>query len=164
MPSLRSILLPLLAASAITSAERLRVVFSSGSFSTISGPGGDSESNFHEGFAILNEKDEAIYNDGTPDQHSPCKNVDDGREFTIEGDCWDSPRTFKCKSEFDGSPDKCEVKDGDGKSLGTGEGKSHTTFIGIAIALDASCVVEFDSDGDGCPVDEGDGPLHVTSG
>lgn len=162
MPSLRSTLLGLVATSATVYAEHLKVVFSSGSFSSISGPAGGNTNGHYNGFAIINDAGEAIYNDGTPYDHVPCYNTDGGRTFTIEGDCWDTPRTFHCLADFGGSPESCEVKDGDGNSLGTGEGQSDTTFIGIAIGVDASCVIEFDSDGDGCPVDDGNGPLHAT--
>lgn len=56
------------------------------------------------------------------------------------------------------------MKDSGDNSLGSGDGQTDTTFIGISIGTDASCVVEFDTNGPGCPVDEGDGPLSVTSG
>ncbi|KAJ5514939.1 hypothetical protein N7463_004491 [Penicillium fimorum] len=164
MLSLRSALLCLTATSATVYAERLRVVWSSGGFSSISGPAGGSTSGQFEGFAILNEAGQAIFNQADPADHSPCYNTDDGREFTIEGDCWATPRKFKCKGNFGGHPETCEVKDGNGNSLGTGEGHTDTTFIGIAIGQDGSCVVEFDSDSDGCPVDDVNSPLHVTSG
>lgn len=164
VPFLRTALLGLLATSATVHAEHLKVVWSAGDFSTISGPAGGNQNGHYAGFAIINDAGEAIYNDGTPDDHSPCYNTGDGREFTIEGDCWNSPRTFKCKADFAGHPDTCEVKDGNGNSLGTGKGQEDTTFIGISIGQDASCVVEFESDGDGCPVDDGNEPLHVTSG
>ncbi|KAJ6095336.1 hypothetical protein N7486_006082 [Penicillium sp. IBT 16267x] len=162
MPSLRNTLLCLMASSATVYAEHLKVVWSSGDFSTISGASGGNENGQYSGFAIINDAGEAIYDQAFPDNHSPCYNTGDGREFTIEGDCWSTPRKFKCKSDFGGHPDTCEVKDGN--SLGTGKGETDTTFIGIGIGEDASCVVEFDSDSDGCPVDDGNGPLHVTSG
>ncbi|OJJ52514.1 hypothetical protein ASPSYDRAFT_51926 [Aspergillus sydowii CBS 593.65] len=159
--TLKTILFLLTATSATVSAEHLKVVFSAGDFGAIGGSNGNYAS-----FAIINDNGDAIYNDGTPADRSPCYNTGDGREFTIEGDCWSTPRTFKCKSDFAGHPSTCEVKDGDGNSLGTGEGVTNTNFVGIAIGEDSTCVVEFDSDdgGDGCPVDDGNGPLHVTSG
>ncbi|KAL4865218.1 hypothetical protein BDV12DRAFT_188325 [Aspergillus spectabilis] len=155
MTPLRNTILFLLAAASLTvHAERLKAVFSSGTFSTISGPAGGSSSGGYNGFAIIRENGEAIYNDGTPAEHVPCRNVDDGRTFTIEGDCWASPRQFYCMSDFGGQPETCRVLDGSGA----------TTFIGISIGMDATCVVEFDSDDSGtCPVDDGNGPLHVTS-
>lgn len=164
MVSLRTTLLCLMATSATVYGEHLKVVWSSGDFSTISGPAGGNTNGHYKGFAIINDAGTAIYNQGTPDDHSPCYNTGDGREFTIEGSCWSSPRKFKCKSDFGGHPSTCEVKDGDGNSLGTGKGQEDTTFIGISIGQDASCAVEFDSDSDGCPEDDGNGPLHVTSG
>ncbi|PKY09365.1 hypothetical protein P168DRAFT_278855 [Aspergillus campestris IBT 28561] len=164
MPSLRASLLLLIAAtSTAVNGERLKVVWSSGSFSTVSGPAGNESGNYN-GFAIFDEAGKAIYDQGTPDNHSPCYSTDDGREFTIEGDCWDTPRKFKCKSNLAGNPQTCEVKDGNGNSLGKGDGKTDTTFIGIAIGMDSSCVVEFDADSHNCPEDDGNGPLHVTSG
>lgn len=156
----------LLAVSAPIYAEHLKVIFSSGDFSTISGPAGGNTNGHYSGFAIVNDNGDAIYDNGFPDDHSPCYNTDGGRTFTIEGDCWSSPRTFHCEADFGGHPDNCEVKDGDGNSLGTGKGQTDTTFIGISIGQDASCVIEFDSDDTdgGCPKDDGNGPLHVTSG
>ncbi|KAJ5361609.1 hypothetical protein N7541_002453 [Penicillium brevicompactum] len=149
MAPLRNALLALMATSATVYAEHLKVVWSNGDFSTISGPSGGNTNGHYSGFAIINDAGDAIYDQGFPDDHSPCYNTGDGREFTIEGDCWSTPP---------------QIQDGDGNSLGTGEGQTDTTFIGIAIGQDASCVVEFDSDSDGCPVDDGNGPLHVTSG
>ena len=58
----------------------------SGSFSTISGPSGGSQSGGYKGFAIINDNGEAIYDQAYPDDHSPCYNTDGGRTFTIEGD------------------------------------------------------------------------------
>ena len=163
MAPLRNTLLFLMASSATVYAEHLKAVWSSGSFSTVSGPSGN-ENGGYSGFAILNDAGEAVYDQPYPDDHAPCYNTGGGREFTIEGDCWSTARKFKCLSDFGGSPQNCEVKDADGNSLGTGDGKTDTTFIGIAIGQDASCVVEFDSDGSDCPVDNGNGPLGVTSG
>ncbi|GKT52176.1 uncharacterized protein ColSpa_12357 [Colletotrichum spaethianum] len=162
--SLCTLFLGLLSISATAYAEHLRVVWSSGSFSTISGPAGGSQSGGYSGFAIINDADEAIYDQAYPDDHSPCYNTGDGRTFTIEGDCWDTPRVFHCKSDFGGSPKNCDVSTSDGNQLGSGTQQKDTNFIGIAIGIDASCVVEFDSDGTSCPVDNGNGPLHVTSG
>ncbi|KAJ5666929.1 hypothetical protein N7462_011338 [Penicillium macrosclerotiorum] len=163
VPSHTALLL-LAATSATVYAEHLKVVWSAGDFSTISGPAGGNTNGHYAGFAIINDAGEAIYNDGFPADHSPCYNTDGGREFTIEGACWSTARKFKCLADFAGHSQDCEVKDGDGNSLGTGEGQTDTIFIDIAIGQDASCVVEFESDSDGCPVDDGNGPLHVTSG
>lgn len=150
-----------MAASATVNADVLRVVFSSGSFSTISGTVG-SENGHYGGFAIINDEDVAIYSNPTPNNYSPC--LGNTRHFTIEGDCWATPRTFLCTAAFNGSPESCEVQDGNGNILGSSKGVSDTTFIGIAIGTDSSCVVEFNSDDSGiaCPLDDGNGPLHVT--
>lgn len=164
MPSLRASLLLLAAAtSTVVSGERLKAVWSAGDFSTISGPTGNESGHFKR-FAIFDSAGKAIYSQPYPGDHSPCYNKGDGREFTIEGDCWDTARKFKCKSDFGAHPEYCEVKDKDGKSLGTGEGKSNTEFIGIAIGMSGACVVEFDAKSHNCPEDDGNGPLHVTSG
>lgn len=162
MAPLRTALLFLMASSATVYAEHLKAVWSSGGFSTVAGTSGN-ENGHYSGFAILNDAGEAVYDQAYPDDHAPCY-TGDGREFTIEGDCWSTARKFKCVAAFDGNPDNCEVKDANGNSLGTGDGKTDTTFIGIAIGQDSTCVVEFDSDGSDCPVDNGNGPLHVTSG
>ncbi|KAF5636771.1 uncharacterized protein FTJAE_5967 [Fusarium tjaetaba] len=166
MPSLRNTLFGLLAAtlSSTVAAEHLRVVWSQGDFSTISGPSGGSQSGHSSGFTILKDDGTAIYSKAYPADHSPCYNTGDGREFTFGGDCWTKERKFRCKSSFAGDPETCEVKDQDGNSLGTGEGKTDTTFIGIAIAQDSACVVEFNTDDDeDCPKDE-DNNLGVRSG
>lgn len=158
MPSVRSIALSTVAVLATAAqAEHLRVVWSSGSFSTVGG-----ESGGYKGFAILNDAGEAIYDQSTPNDHSPCYNTDGGRTFTIDGDCWDTPREFHCESSFGGLPESCSVADGDGNVLGEGTGQKDTEFIGISIGQDSTCVVEFDSDGGGCPVDDGNGPLHAS--
>ncbi|CZT17830.1 uncharacterized protein RCC_03666 [Ramularia collo-cygni] len=160
--SLRHTLLCLMATSAtITYAEHLRVVWSSGTFSTISGPSGN-ENGGYSGFAIINDAGEAIYDEDYPDDHVPCTYA--GRTFTIEGDCWDTGRQFSCVADFGGAPSTCEVLDSAGVSLGKADAQKDTTFIGIAIGTDASCVIEFESNGTACPVDDGNGPLHVTSG
>ncbi|KAL4807225.1 hypothetical protein BDV18DRAFT_159444 [Aspergillus unguis] len=152
-----------LAATTYVSAEHLKVVFSAGDFSTISGPNGGNTNGHYSGFAIVRDDGTAIYNDGSPNDHSPCYNTDGGRTFKIEGDCWASPRVFFCEADFAGHPETCEVRDADGNVLGSGEGQTDTDFIGIAIGQDSSCVVEFDSDDAGtCPEDDGNGPLHVT--
>ncbi|KAI8181005.1 hypothetical protein KHU50_002738 [Colletotrichum sp. SAR 10_65] len=164
MSSIRNLFLGLLGLSATAYAEHLRVVWSSGSFSTISGPGAGSQSGHYSGFAIINDNGEAIYDDSTPSDHSPCYNTGNGRTFTIEGSCWNTPRVFHCKSDFGGIPETCDVSTKDGNELGSGTQQKDTEFIGISIGIDGSCVVEFDSDGPGCPVDDGNGPLHVTSG
>ncbi|KAF4457677.1 hypothetical protein F53441_437 [Fusarium austroafricanum] len=165
MPSPRNVLFSILAASlsSTVAAEHLRAVWSQGDFSTISGPSGGSQSGHSSGFTILKDDGTAIYSQAYPDDHSPCYNTGDGREFTLGKDpCWKSERRFRCKSKFSGDPQSCEVKDKDGKSLGSGEGKTDTTFIGIAIAQDAACVVEFNTDdGEDCPKDS---QLAVTSG
>ena len=162
MPSFRNFLLCLMATSTTVYAEHLKVIWSNGDFSTVSGPTGGNTNGHYTGFAILNEAGEAVYDQAYPDDHAPCTNS--GREFTIEGDCWRTARKFRCNADFGGHPRTCEVKDQDGNSLGKADGKTNTNFIGIAIGQDASCVIEFDSDSDGCPVDKGNGPLHVTSG
>ncbi|KAF4458368.1 hypothetical protein FALBO_14900 [Fusarium albosuccineum] len=103
----------------------------------------------------------AIYTQDYPDDHSVCY-TDDGREFTIEGGCSKQARKFKCICNIAGDPETCEVKDKDGNSLGTSEGQTDTTFIGIAITQDSSCVVEFGTEvSEDCPTDN---DLHVTFG
>ncbi|TLD04589.1 hypothetical protein E2P81_ATG10644 [Venturia nashicola] len=162
MPSIRSTLITLASSLATAHAEHLRAVFSSGSFSTITGPNGEGGgSGFETGLTILNDNNEAIYHAKNPANYSPC--FAEGRTFEIEGDCWDTPFRFYCDAKLSGSPEYCAVQDANGKQIGYGEGKTETTFIGIAIALDATCVVEFESNGGGCPLDNSEaGALHAT--
>lgn len=162
MPSFKNIFLGLAATATIAQAEHLRVVWSAGQFSTISGPdGGSSSSGNYDGFAIIRDDGEAIYDESYPYGYSPCFNTGGGRTFAIEGDCWDSQFQFHCEADFGGNPESCDVRDASGNVLNAGDGQKDTTFIGIAIGIDGSCVAEFESDGGGCPVDDGNGPLHA---
>ncbi|KAL5339933.1 hypothetical protein BJX70DRAFT_397175 [Aspergillus crustosus] len=167
MASVLSTAILLLAASAPIHAERLKVVWSQGSFSTITGPNGEcGGSGVYNGFGIFNSDRVIIYDQAYPDDHSPCYNTGDGRTFTIEGDCWGSARQFHCLADFGGFPQDCSVLDASGNVLASGSGRTDTDFIGIAIGQDGTCVLEFDSEDNGtaCPEDTGNGPLHVTSG
>ncbi len=60
MAPLRNTLILLMAASTVY-AEHLRVVFSAGSFSSISGPNGGNQNGGYSGFAILNDAGDAVY-------------------------------------------------------------------------------------------------------
>ncbi|KAF4949305.1 hypothetical protein FSARC_13512 [Fusarium sarcochroum] len=165
MPSPQKTLISVLATSLATTANaaHLRAVWTTGSFQTTPGPGGNGESGHFTGFTILNDKNEAIFNSKTPGEKSPCFSTKGGREFTMGDDpCWHQDRKFQCKSNLAGNTEGCEVKDQDGNSLGTGEGKTDTTFIGIAIGQDSTCVVEFNTDDDeDCGANSG---LKVKSG
>lgn len=167
MVSLRTALVSLAAISLSSTAyaEHLRVVWSSGRFSTISGPsGGGSQSNGYSGFAIIRDDGVAIYSKADPDNHAPCYTTGSGREFTIEGDCWNQPRKFRCRCGMNANPEACEIKGKEGYTLGSGEGQQDTTFIGIAIGTDSSCVAEFDTtEGEECPPDA-ENNLRVTDG
>jgi hypothetical protein len=159
MPSIRNTLITVVAASLATTANaaHLRAVWSSGSFQTASGPGGDGESGHFTGFAILNDDNQAIFQQDAPGDKSPCFSTKGGREFIVGDDpCWKQDRKFLCKSNLAGNAENCEVKDQGGASLGTGEGKTDTTFIGISIGQDSTCVVEFEtSDDESCGADSG---------
>lgn len=154
MPSFKNTLLILAAAAATAQAERLRVVWSAGSFSALAGPkGAGGGSGYSTNFAIINEDGDAIYEESTPYDYSPCFQYD-GRDFQIAGDCWDSYSfRFFCVANFAGEPESCAVKDYDGNVLDEGESKSNIEFKGIAIDTAGACVAEFESDGDGCPLD-----------
>lgn len=161
MVSLRATLLCLVATSGTVYGERLRAVWSSGSFASISGPdGGSAGSNYDSGFTILNKDGNPIYENGWPGDHSACQQYD-GREWTMEGACWNKALKFYCKADFAGTPEECEVRNDQGIAIGKGVGIRNTKFIGIAIGTDASCAIEFDSDSAGCPVSEGEGPFKV---
>lgn len=166
MPSVQSILLTLVASTAtLVQSEHLRVVWSSGAYSAITGPKGNGGGSGHTaGFAIFNDDGDAIYEQANPYGYSPCFSTGDGREFGIDGDCWDTQFNFHCKANFDGSPGDCAVKDTNGNVLGSGEGQTDTKFIGIAIGQDSTCVVEFDSSGSGCPVYDPDNAALLATG
>ena len=161
-------LLGITAFSASASAEHLRAVFSSGTFSSISGPSGGSLSAQYSGFAILNDAGEAIYTQAYPDDRRSCFSTNGGREFTIEGNCWAQARKFQCKSDLGGNVENCQVKGHNDYVFGSSEGTTDTEFIGIAISQDSTCVVEFESEPaegyEGCPALGKDSDLAVTSG
>ena len=161
-------LLVVTAFSASASAEHLRAVFSSGTFSSISGPSGGSLSAQYSGFAILNDAGEAIYTQAYPDDRRPCFSTNGGREFTIEGNCWAQAHKFQCKSDLGGNVENCQVKGHNDYVFGSSEGTTDTEFIGIAISQDSTCVVEFESEPaegyEGCPALGKDSDLAVTSG
>jgi hypothetical protein len=159
MPSLPTIALALATSLAVAQAEHLRVVWSSGTFGAIGGPGGSGENGHYDNFAIIRDDNEAVYTESYPYGYVPCRNG--GRTFEICGDCWDSCFRFECASDFGGHPESCAVQDGSGNVIDSGSAMTDTDFIGIAIGIDSTCVVEFESDGGGCPVDDGNGPLHA---
>jgi len=161
MPSLHSIALALAASFTLAQAEHLRVVWSAGTYGAIGAPGGSGENGHYDDFAIIRDDGEPVYTESYPYGYAPCFSTGDGRTFEICGDCWDSCFRFKCESNLAGHPDSCEVQDGSGGVIDSNSAMTDTDFIGIAIGIDATCVVEFESDGGGCPVDEGNGPLHA---
>lgn len=157
MPSFKNALLVLVTAAATAQAERLRVVWSAGSFSAMAGPkGAGGGSGYKTGFAIINEDGEAIYDEDYPYDYAPCFQ-NDGRDFEIVGECWDSYSfMFHCVADFGGNPESCAVKDWEGNVLAEGESGSGTDFKGISINTGGACVAEFESDGPGCPADDND--------
>ncbi|KAF4986286.1 hypothetical protein FDECE_16029 [Fusarium decemcellulare] len=123
--------------------QSLQVVWSSGAFETISGPGGGNEIGHDSGFAITDADGVELYSAAYPGDHAPCYNTGDGRTFTLTSTCWSRERKFKCKAKFDGNPDTCSVLDSSDNTLAEGTGDSHITFIGIAISSEGSCGVSF---------------------
>lgn len=149
MPSLRSVLLGFAAMSSASLAkEKLQVVWSSGHFSTIAGPNGGNEFGHDSGFAVTNDKGQSYFDSAYPADHAPCYNTGDGREFKVMSSCWKAPRSFKCKSNFGGNPESCEVFDSVGNSLAKGKGNTDTKFIGIALTQSSSCGVNFELEAD----------------
>ncbi|KAF5579441.1 hypothetical protein FPCIR_11099 [Fusarium pseudocircinatum] len=160
MFTLRTTLLSLAALTSPALAEHLRIVWSKGDFSTISGPNGGNQNGHWSNFAIIDKNGDAIFTDAYPGGYAACQ-IDDGREFAIEGLCWSAPRKFLCVSNIAGNPQSCEVKDNNGNSLGKAEGNTNWDFIGIAIGSTGGCVVEIDTE-DSCPAMGQDGnDLHV---
>jgi hypothetical protein len=100
MAPLRNALLCLMATSVTVYAEHLKVVWSSGDFSKISGPAGGNTNGNYSGFAIIKDAGDAIYDRGFPDDHSPCYNTGDSRELTIEGDCWSTPASSSARTSL----------------------------------------------------------------
>jgi hypothetical protein len=162
MPSLRSIALALAASFALAQAEHLRVVWSAGTWGAIDPPSGGGQNGHYDDFAIIRDDNEPVYTDKAPGGYSSCFHTDGGRTFEICGDCWDSCFRFHCEASLGGHPRSCAVQDGSVNVINEGTGMTDTDFIGIAIGIDATCVVEFESDGPGCPIDDGNGPLHGT--
>ena len=136
-------LLGVTAFSASASAEHLRAVFSSGTFSSISGPSGGSLSAQYSGFAILNDAGEAIYTQAYPDDRRPCFSTNGGREFTIEGNCWAQARKFQCKSDLEATSKTARSKDTTTTCSGLPRGRrtrssSGSPFRRIPLALSSS--------------------------
>lgn len=151
MPSLRNTVLglaaiPLLSTGAVAK-QSLQVVWSSGHFSTISGPSGN-EVGHDSGFAITDDKGHNLYSSGFPSDHAPCYNTGNGRTFTMSSSCFKAPRKFKCKADFGGNPKTCEVQDSKSNVLASGKGNVKDKFIGIAISQSGSCGVKFDLEDD----------------
>ncbi|KAF5536674.1 hypothetical protein FNAPI_11666 [Fusarium napiforme] len=96
--------------------EHLRIVWSKGDFSTISGPNGGNQNSHWSNFALIDKNGDAIFTEAYPGGYVACQ-IDVGREFAIEGICWSAPRKFLCISNIAGNPQSCEVKDNDGNSL-----------------------------------------------
>ena len=155
MPSLRNALLGLIAVPLLSTGamakQKLQVVWSSGHFSTISGPAGGNTNGHDSGFAITDDKGHSLYSSGYPSDHAPCYNVDNGRTFTMSSSCFKNPRKFHCKSDFGGNPKICEVQDKDSKVVASGSGNVKDKFIGIAISQSGSCGLTFElDDGETC--------------
>lgn len=138
MVAFTKILLGLAAASSTLAVQSLQVIWSSGQFQTAGGANSHSS-----GFAITDKDGNEFYSSSAPGDHDPCYNTGDGRTFTMSSTCWSSPRQFKCKASFDGSPKTCAVLDQGGNTINSGEGKGGFNFIGIAVAKDVSCGVGF---------------------
>ncbi|CVL06830.1 uncharacterized protein FMAN_11926 [Fusarium mangiferae] len=108
----------------------------------------------------MDRNGDAIFTEAYPDGYAASQ-IDDGREFAIEGICWSASRKFLCVSNIAGNPQSCEVKDNNGNSLGKAEENTKWDFIGIAIGSTGGCVVEIDTEDSRPPMGEDGTDLHV---
>lgn len=148
--------LVVLAATVVHAEQTINVIFSSGEFSTLSGPSGlGNEASHSAGFALIDQDGKTIYEAPYPDDYRPC--FSDGRTFSVDMPCFAEPRTFYCKSDFGGKPEHCSVAGAAGNLIMEADGDSETTFIGIAIAIDGKCAVQFSFlPGEVCGADQQD--------
>lgn len=119
----------------------MQVIWSSGHFSTISGPTGN-EHGHSNGFAVTDGDGVELYSESYPGDYSPCM-TGDGRSFTLTSTCWSRERKFKCVCNLGGNPESCEVRDSGDNVLSSAEGNTETNFIGIAIAQEGACGTSF---------------------
>lgn len=141
--------------------QKINAVWSSTSFSTISGPAG-GESHFGSGFALIKEDGTEIWSSKTVNGDDPCKNIGDGTIFSLTDGCFDGEFRFKCVSDFGGAPKDCSVLDKFAKEINSGIGGTDTHFIGIAIGQDGHCGTSFELK-DGVTCDEGTTGFTVTN-
>lgn len=138
----KALLMGMLASTA-TCIQSINAVWSTGDFSTISGPSGNLVGHF-TGFNLIDGNGGNIYSNSAPNDKSPCQQAD-GYTFTLGGGCFAEGQTysFHCVAAFDGSPESCDVLDSNGDSIGSGEGDTDTNFIGISISQSGYCGAVF---------------------
>lgn len=128
------------------SSTKLNAVWTTGDYSTISGPtGSGSQSGHTAGFSLLTEDGQEVWHASYPGDHSACGSTDYGHTFSLTGGCFAEGQEFhfNCWSEST-TPSKCSVRDKDENNLALGDGQDNTNFIGIAISIDGYCGAAWD--------------------
>ncbi|KAL4880314.1 hypothetical protein BJY04DRAFT_219308 [Aspergillus karnatakaensis] len=122
--------------------QKVKAVWSTGSFNTVNGAQGVS--GHSKGFHLLTSEGKDIYNAAYPDGYSPCA-TGDGRTFRLDGGCLkDAAYEFNCKLPMGGQVDSCEVFNGHGGSLGSADAEQETEFFGLGISMSGKCAVDFE--------------------
>lgn len=139
---LQTLLIGGVLASTAASVQFINAVWSTGDFSTISGPSGNEHGHF-TGFNLTDENGESIYSVAAPNDYSPCQM--EPYTFTLSGGCFAAGQQyeFQCKSEFSGTPEHCVVLDSSSNVIAEADGDSDITFIGIAISTSGYCGASF---------------------
>lgn len=125
-------------ASSATAIQVINAVWSTTDFSTIGGATSNGA-----GFNLLDQDGNSIYSNDYPGDYAPCEGG--GHTFTLSGGCFAEGQQyeFECASNFDGTPQSCEVMDSSGNVLASANGDDSTSFIGIAIGTDGYCGTSF---------------------
>ncbi|KAE8134431.1 hypothetical protein BDV38DRAFT_285897 [Aspergillus pseudotamarii] len=117
----------------------LNAVWSSSTFSTIGGRGGNHHG-YSDGFALFKEDGGQVFSDPTPGGGTPCTWAP-GTTFYLTGGCFPEgvQFSFNCVADFAGMPESCAVLDVYGNELSSADGNSNFNFIGISISQDGYC-------------------------
>lgn len=121
--------------------QTINVIWSTGDFSTLSGPGGTNQIGHSTGFVLTDLDGNTIYSNEYPNDYRPC--ALEGHTFTLTDGCFgDVEYKFRCASK-NGTPQSCEVLDSGDHVIASGEGDRDTDFFGIGIAQTGYCGTSF---------------------